>query len=760
MSMFNEAQGVAINGGKFINNPTTYNQSGPTGIDILYEASTPEASVDAKERSYAPSCYAGTREQYIVDITNWATAKNEDGAIPPLYWMKGPAAVGKSAIAQTCAEHLKISGNLAAAFFFSVNGRRKDHTRFFPTLAYQLSTILPDYREILNRKIFVDRTLVKKTMPSQFRSLIVEPLQELRELGKDVRRRAIFVDGLDECQSTSAQMEIIEIIASSIRAGSTPFRWAVFSREESHIISAFASFTESSLCHSVLLSISRRADGEIELYLRGGFENILRRRNLLHLSSSWPTGEQIQRLVNAAAGLFAHPATVLRFVDRHSYSGFEGTLEAVLNPIAQHGPQSSSAYAELDALYTLILQRVPSNILSSMQLFFSQMVHDDSVVGTQWFLAGLCNGVGISEGTLRGIYHHLQAVIDCREYPPLTLDGTINLERSYFDHDLPSASKSSLNRTLSRVHGAIVFRHKSFYDFLRDPTRSSSFCVSTPATHQNLFDCFMRQHHHYASSYVVQGTKLVLKPGMASSSSSLSWPRGSEYVDSYLKMFAFFSISLSLSHDSPWLRTFLEVVPSRSLQKLAELDYRKCLLGYIMLNGIGVFSKSCLIGLSKAGISIINEGSELIQLKDYNKFDPEIFLAMVERLERVGIIRSYHPQFGSSRVASILHAVSRQRLSGKNFGLYKLGHGDRSVIWYWEFDTEKRYFHEFRTVNYEETMAFYKAEKFTMWDFDELQHRRAVKDKHRDGREVTEQQKGRSDDKDGLDDSVIPLAMV
>ncbi|KAJ3564599.1 hypothetical protein NP233_g8194 [Leucocoprinus birnbaumii] len=101
------------------------------GIAIIYEASTPEAAVDAKERSYAPSCYPGTREQYIEDITNWARATNSSGAMP-LFWMKGPAGVGKSAIAQTCAEKLQRSGHLAAAFFFSINGRRNDSHPLLP----------------------------------------------------------------------------------------------------------------------------------------------------------------------------------------------------------------------------------------------------------------------------------------------------------------------------------------------------------------------------------------------------------------------------------------------------------------------------------------------------------------------------------------------------------------------------------------------------------------------------------------------------
>ncbi|KAF5357155.1 hypothetical protein D9756_006433 [Leucocoprinus leucothites] len=700
MSILHEAHHFIISGGQFTTQ-TTYNQS---GIDILFEASTPEASVDAEERDYAPSCYIGTREQYIQEIIYWATASKEEGAIPPLYWMKGPAAVGKSAVAQTCAERLKGSGHLVTAFFFSVNGRRKDHTRFFPTLAYQLSTVLPDYREIVNRKLSVDRTLVKKTMSSQFRSLIVEPLQELREQGKDVQPRAIIIDGLDERQSTKAQMEIIEIIASSIRTGSTPFRWAVFSREEPHIVSTFALSVVSSICHSVLLPISRKADGEIELYLRGGFENILRGRNLFHLSPSWPTVEQIQILVNAAAGLFAHPATVLRFVDRHSYSGFGETLEVVIASISKPGSPSVSAYAELDALYTLILQRVPHGILFSMQLLLLQLLFYDYDGAN---LTLLCNTLGISERVFQGIHCHLQAVVDFQEYPPPMFDEGIDLERSFFGQELSSTSKFSLKRTLARVHGAITFRHKSFHDFLRDPVRSSSFCVTTPAIRQNLFDCLIQQHPsprielcdpkpEYASPDCTELhaqrfiSELALSPGMASSSASLSWPHGSEFVDSWIKARTFLGVSYLLSHDHPSFRTFLGGFSSSSLRKFEELDYRKCLLGSIMRFGIGISPDTTVIGLDRAGLSIINGGSEFTQLKDYTHFEPDTFLAMVEKLARTRVIRPYHPRSGSSRIVSTFHAVFRQRPSSKKSGLYKFGHGDKSVIWYWEFDTEKR----------------------------------------------------------------------
>jgi len=183
------------------------------GIDILYEASNPGAAFDSQDH-YDRRCFPGTRKQYIADITNWVI----ESVAPPssMYWMRGPAGVGKSAIAQTCAEKLKDSGHLGAAFFFTVN-KHSNPSSLFTTIAYQLATTLPDYRTIIDEKISKDKTLVKKKMPSQFRSLIVEPLCELGKKGKRVQPKAVFIDGLDECENGDAQAEIIEIIASSVR---------------------------------------------------------------------------------------------------------------------------------------------------------------------------------------------------------------------------------------------------------------------------------------------------------------------------------------------------------------------------------------------------------------------------------------------------------------------------------------------------------------------------------------------------------------
>jgi len=90
---------------------------------------------------------------------------------------------------------------------------------------------------------------------------------------------------------------------------------------------------------------------------------------------------------------------------------------------------------------------------------------------------------------------------------------------------------------------------------------------------------------------------------------------------------------------------------------------------------------------------------------------------VVNKLEKTKVIRPYVPLFGSSRASALLHTLSRKKSVRRNSGLYKLGHGEKSVIWYWEFDVEKRYFHQFKTINYAAAAELYEVSKLMMrWE--------------------------------------------
>ena len=73
-------------------------------------------------------------------------------------------------------------------------------------------------------------------------------------------------------------------------------------------------------------------------------------------------------------------------------------------------------------------------------------------------------------------------------------------------------------------------------------------------------------------------SELVLGPGIVSSSDSLSWPQGTEFVDSYFKLVSFSNLSGWLSHDDLEFCRFIGDVPLDTLRQLMELDYHKALV--------------------------------------------------------------------------------------------------------------------------------------------------------------------------------------
>lgn len=430
--------------------------------------------------------------------------------------MKGPAGVGKSAIAQTCVEKLKARGKLGAAFFFSINGRNKP-TLFFTTITYQLSTGFPDYRDLIDKKIRRDKTIVYKTMVSQFRELIVEPLQELERSGRGIGKRIpIFVDGLDECEGADAQCEIIEIVSAAARDRSIPLCWALFSRPESHIEATFAKADITNICHKTVLPISRAADGEIELYFRGGFENILRRHNI-SMKSQWPSDGAIKTLVNAAAGLFVYPATILRLVG-HPGSLPEERLRAILTDISKRGGKSifgnipKPLFAELDAIYKLIMERISPETLLPTLLLFSMLCRSGPHLGGDGRGVVLhSNMLRLSRLEFKTICNQLSAVIHFHDQDePFVFDHHTDIGRP-FQYASPRVVQELRTFIRSWLGGSLSFYHKSFYDFLVDPTRSGMFCVTSKAMLNALFKHFLELQLKYQESYCFRGSGLSLR---------------------------------------------------------------------------------------------------------------------------------------------------------------------------------------------------------------------------------------------------------
>ncbi|KAF9447987.1 hypothetical protein P691DRAFT_730472 [Macrolepiota fuliginosa MF-IS2] len=707
MSLFDGSQNTTITGGNFINQPIYHNTSvtnGQTGINILLKASNRDAAHDSSAREYDPRCHPGTREQHIEDIVYWAVPASGADVPLPLFWMKGPAGVGKSAIAQTCAERLKGLGRLGATFFFSLNGRDKA-AEFIPTIAYQLSTQFPDYRVLVDQRICHDNAILDKTIAVQFEALIVEPFQKLEEIGKGIGKRiVIIIDGLDECDSVDAQCKIIELIAGAARNGATPFCWAFFSRPEPHIRASFAHADVVRVTCITLLPISNGTDSDIELYLRNGFENILRRRDI-RTKSQWPSDNDIQTLVKASNGLFIYAATALRDVDQ------AGSLEEALRAVCASTPNLTDKppFAGLDAFYMVIMRRIPPKALPTVLLLCTQLCNDRAYAGGDQSGVMLWgNFLTQSEIEFRAVCNHLSAVLHIRDHNDSFDLTQFNGTNRPFQHANRAAIEELRNHTYNKLGGSIYFYHKSFYDFIIDPTRSGTFCLGSPPMINALYKHSLEVVLKYEESYSFRGSELGLAHGVPDSASSLSWPSTNELVNSMLKALVY-----DWAFDTCFIHGDLPEIECQLLQRFGRVDFRKVQRNWVMLYAgldgvLGTTRWNCRGGLK------ITPGAQLFHVpQDQFRtwFNVIKFKVTIKRWKECGIIQSYYPNF-TSRFKSL---VSKKSQGKPISGLYRLGHSSKSAFWYWEIDFKEEYYQEFLAADLVEGGRAYREEQFHLW---------------------------------------------
>ena len=183
--------------------------------------------------------------------------------------------------------------------------------------------------------------------------------------------------------------------------------------------------------------------------------------------------------------------------------------------------------------------------------------------------------------------------------------------------------------------------------------------------------------------------ELMLAPGIASSSESLSWPHRTEFVDSYLKLRKF---ALPLSHGDSRFSRFFDNILSSILQSLTGIDYRKSLIADRMLWELSGSSSGAVFGISATTQTLSHtvytlwiwySGSHCTYFGTFQLWLPGVdkftYCQMLNKLKKAKVIRPYVPLFGSSRASTLLRVLSCRNSIKRNSGLYKAGHGEN---WY------------------------------------------------------------------------------
>ncbi|KAM6502768.1 hypothetical protein JOM56_002745 [Amanita muscaria] len=447
--MFQSAQKVDIGGNaKFMNiagktNVINHWHDGTHGLEIMAKFVSLNAEIDSSAQDPERICHPGTRQNVLKRMEDWI---DDPSSTERIFWVHGPAGAGKSAIAQTMAQSCGRQKVAATFFFFRSDASRNDGNRLFPTLAYQLAFSIPAIKDHIVQSLHERPDLPTKSVETQFEHLIALPFRSLAEAASapsfpvsvidavnQCRQLApvIIIDGVDECADEKLQQRFLKIIGNAVKDRSFPFRFLICSRPEAHIEDTLNKF--KALILPIDLAKLDDANRDIEKYLVEQFSCIASDRGL---DPTWPGENVIEKIVYKSSGNFILASVVIKVVGDEDCMP-EDQLAIILN---LKSPDRMSPFAVLDELYLEILRR---------QLYPSFL---------KTFLALL---VG-------------------RTAPSILTNWSLPED----DAKLMNVSKKELHTKLRRMRSLLKFEphidvhHRSFLDFLNEPSRSGGYHVS------------------------------------------------------------------------------------------------------------------------------------------------------------------------------------------------------------------------------------------------------------------------------------------
>ena len=113
---------------------------------------------------------------------------------------------------------------------------------------------------------------------------------------------------------------------------------------------------------------------------------------------------------------------------------------------------------------------------------------------------------------------------------------------------------------------------------------------------------------------------------------ALSWPHGTEFVDSFLKLDTFTVLSFRLSFDDPDFCRFLEHVSFTILQRLADINHRKSLMADWTRSGFGS-ATIFIFGILATAQASSHTKFECIRIGNFDRLVPTAFLLVCFRYD-------------------------------------------------------------------------------------------------------------------------------
>lgn len=278
-------------------------------IDMARLSVAEGASFDSHSEEHNATCLRNTRVELQRHITEWAKDRNGK----PIFWLNGMAGTGKSTIVQTVAQLFAGEAQLGGGFLFKKDeGNRGNASRFFTTIARDLTTYIPELKSGIRKAIDADPALSGKALKDQFEGLIFQPFLEMKQVLQTALGLVVIIDALDECGREEDVRAILQLLLHTKDISPVLLRIFVTSRPELPIHLGFKQISNGTYQDLVLHDVPKKIiEHDIVLFLEHELGEIREQRSLF---PDWSTKDQIQVLVKMAIPLFIFAATACGYI--------------------------------------------------------------------------------------------------------------------------------------------------------------------------------------------------------------------------------------------------------------------------------------------------------------------------------------------------------------------------------------------------------------------------------------------------------------